>query len=215
MFSAIHSKVCLKKTFPVPFFLFLRVLKSLFNRSASHFLFHISLILLCIFLGGCSGDSSSKSPSNNSSSEPEPEKDCKIENGVAELRDGECKVVACNVGHYKPVDGNTCIEGGEKRYRPCKIVNGEGELTWSHLKGEWNDDCQLIACDAGYDDHNKDGDCDETQEGHYSKAGSKQRIVCFKPDDSSWTSGTGLTKADECVWACDAGYDNSQNAKPL
>ena len=85
MFSAIHSKVCLKKTFPVPFFLFLRVLKSLFNRSASHFLFHISLILLCIFLGGCS-------------------------------RDGECQVVACNVGHYKPVDRNTCIEGGEKRY---------------------------------------------------------------------------------------------------
>ena len=190
-----HSQQGLFKenfSFP-PFFLFLRVLKSLFNRLSTHFLLHISLILLCIFLGGCSCSSKSASSSYTSRSvtkpEPKPEKDCEVKNGVAELRDGKCKVVTCNVGYYKLIDRNTCIKRGEKRYRPCQIENGEGELTWSHLKGEWNDDCQLIACNAGYDDHDNDGDCNETPEGHYSEAGSKQRIACVKPDDSSLPMG--------------------------
>ena len=96
--------------------------------------------------------------------------------------------------------------------KDCKVENGQGELTWNPTLGAGNDKCELIACNAGYDDHDDDNDCEETPEGHYSEAGSKQRIACIKPDDSSWTSGIGLAAVDECTWACDAGHDNSQNA---
>ena len=37
------------------------------------------------------------------------------------------------------------------------------------------------------------------------------RTACTgKSDDSSWI-GTGLDSVDDCQWACDGGYDNSQN----
>ena len=55
----------------------------------------IGFFLFCIFLGGCSGSSSSKSSTNDNSSA---EEKCKVENGVAKLKDGECKVTACDGG---------------------------------------------------------------------------------------------------------------------
>ena len=150
--------------------------------------------------------------SNSGSNVPEgdaEEKECSIENGVAERRGGKCVVVSCDEGYYKPAEGDTCLEGGNKRHRPCVIENGEGELTWSPRKGAWNDECQLIACNAGYDDADNDNDCEETIAEYYSTAGSKSREPCTgKPDDSSWTVATGLANANECKWTCNAGYDD-------
>ena len=171
------------------------------------------VLSLCFFLGACLGGGDSSSSNSNSASEPkesEPEEEkCSIENGVAEFKGGKCVVVSCSEGYYKPIEGDTCLEGGEKRHRPCEIEKGQGELTWSPKKGAWNDECQLISCNAGYDDQDNDNDCEKTIAGYYSTAGSKNRQPCTgKPDHLSWTSSTGLKNANECEWACDAGYDD-------
>ena len=71
--------------------------------------------------------------------------------------------------------------------------------------------CILVACDPGYDDHDGDGVCKETITGHYSPAGTTERIACVKPESSSWLSGTGLDSVHDCIWACNAGYDNQTN----
>ena len=159
------SQQC-SNTAPPPPFSKLRGLRLLINRNSSSFSFfyiRLAALTFCLFLGACGGKSDSTSTDTNSSS-GEDEKvlteDCKVENGVAELN---------------------------------------------------NDKCEVIACNAGYDDYDTDNDCEETPEGHYSPEDSKQRIACIKPTDSSWASGTGLASADDCEWACDAGHDNSQN----
>ena len=56
---------------------------------------------------------------------------------------------------------------------------------------------------------------------HHSKAlfsSREQRSgSCLeKPDDSSWTSTTGLTSEADCnakAWRCNAGYDNQENSQ--
>ena len=195
-------------------------LKLLFHRNLKvpkAFFSHLHKVLwmffCCFFLAACSGGSDSGSSSSNSGSNvPEgdaEEEECSIENGVAEQRGDKCVVVSCDEGYYKPTEGDNCLEGGNKRHRPCVIANGEGELTWSPQKGAWNDECQLIACNAGYDDADSDNDCEETIAEYYSTAGSKSRAPCTgKPDDSSWTVATGLANANECKWTCNASYDD-------
>ena len=118
-----------------------------------------------LFLGGCSNSSNSSSSRNdNSSTEEEEEKTqpkkCKVENGIAKLKDGECKITACN---------------------------------------------------AGYDDHDGDGDCEVTASRFYSPAGSSTRTDCSTvstPSDAmADITSTGLSSANEC-WACDRGFDD-------
>ena len=69
---------------------------------------------------------------------------------------------------------------------------------------------------AGFDNSQNANVCAETAVGFYSPVATNDRTECTKPADSSWTSGTtGLSSVGECAsltWACDAGFDNSQNA---
>ena len=173
------------------------------------------MFFCCFFLAACSGGSDSGSSRSNSGSDvPErdaEEEECSVENGVAEFREGKCIIVACNLGYYKPAEGDTCIEGKEKRYKPCHIESGTGHQTWISKQRVWSEKCQLIACDAGYDDHDNDNDCEKTIAGYYSPAGSSDRIACSTPDDATAdTISTGLSSANEC-WTCNAGYDDHNN----
>ena len=62
-------------------------------------------------------------------------------------------------------------------------------------------------CNGGYDNQKNSHLCEETIVGHYSPAGSNQRIACTgKPDDSTWKPTTGLISANECAWDCRKGY---------
>ena len=71
--------------------------------------------------------------------------------------------------------------------------------------------CVMGTCIAGYDDSDTDGDCEVTQAGYYSPAGSNTQTACTgNPADSSWI-GTGLDSADDCEWACNGGFDNTQD----
>ena len=72
------------------------------------------------------------------------------------------------------------------------------------------------ACDAGHDNSQNANVCAETEVGFYSPAATNNRTACTgkRPADSSWTGTTGLTSSLECsslTWACDAGYDNTQD----
>ena len=95
-----------------------KTLKFLSNReqSSTQVPFYINLLALtfCFFLGACGGNSDSGSSNSNSSSEKREEvlseKECKVENGVSELRTGECKVVACSEGYYKPFYEDICVK---------------------------------------------------------------------------------------------------------
>ena len=104
---------------------------------------------------------------------------------------------------------------GSKEPKKCNIENGKGQQNWNVSLGKRNDKCELIACNAGYDDHNRDDACEKTPEENYSPAGSNERIACpSKPDHSSWTTATGLTSVLDCfvqAWRCNAGYDNREN----
>ena len=99
--------------------------------------------------------------------------------------------------------------------KECEVENGKGEQNWNASLKDWNDKCELIACNAGYDDSDDNHACEETPAGHYSEDNSKKRTACTdNPDGSSWTDATGLASAEECAWACDtAGYDNQENSK--
>ena len=129
---------------------------------------------LCLFLGACGGTSSRSSSNTGNSSE---EKET-----------------------TPPQDP-----------RECGVKNGKGKQSWNAKSGDWND-CEALSCNAGYDNVGNSGVCGKTPEGHYSIADSKERIACSaKPRNSSWTDATGLVRADECGWACNAGYDNQEN----
>ena len=69
---------------------------------------------------------------------------------------------------------------------------------------------------AGYDSTQNSPQCELTEAEYYSPAGSNTRTACpDKPDDSSWTSTTGLISEADCnakAWRCDAGYDNQENS---
>ena len=94
-----------------------------------------------------------------------------------------------------------------KDVETCSVENGKVELR--------EDQCKLISCNAGYDDHDEDDDCDLTIAEYYSPADSKERIACTKPTNASWTTATGLISEADCAnrgWTCDGGYDTDGNS---
>ena len=72
------------------------------------------------------------------------------------------------------------------------------------------------ACAAGYDSTQNSPHCELTEVKYYSPAGDNTRTACpAKPNNSSWTTTTGLTSEADCntqSWRCNAGYDNQENS---
>ena len=118
-----------------------------FNGDLNTLPFYTILIgfLFCMFLGGCSGSSeSSSSGSDNSSTEEEKtqSKKCKVENGVAELKDGECK---------EDEDEDEKVS----KYQPgsqIRTVLGKGNLSFTRIQ---NDD--LLSNSGTLADYNHAG----------------------------------------------------------
>ena len=141
---------------------------------------------LCFCLGACGGGSSSSPSSNNSDSAEE-----------------------------TPSPEEETPSQDPKEPKDCAVENGQGQQNWDASSGNWNDECELIACNAGHDNQESNNVCAETPAGHYSLANSKKRTACEgKPDDgdASWTEAKGLAGPDECEWTCDnAGYDNQED----
>ena len=190
----------LKKDFVLPIFLSppnpknLRDIKCFFHRDSSSFSFYKGLIallfctLLGLGLGACAGESKPSSPNNNKNGSEENEKENEKEREKREAEEEK--------------------EGKAEKKLPkdCNIKNGKGKRSWNPSLKDWNDKCELITCNGGFDDHDNNGTCEQTLAGHYSPAGSKDRTACTgKPDDASWTTAIGLVSVDECTWACDGG----------
>ena len=109
-------------------------------------------------------------------------------------------------GHYSLADNNDRVACTDK----------PDSSSWTTATGlDSNDKCAWT-CNAGYDNQEDNKLCQATIAGHYSPAGSNSRTACTKPDDSSWTTTTGLTSVEDCAaqaWTCNAGYDNEEDNK--
>ena len=219
--NKLHSQnnICVQKIAPPK--------KFPLNRDSNpHFPFYINLValLFCLFLGACGVKSNSRSSNSNSSSEEEEEvlpKDCKVENGVTELRNGQCEVIACDAGFDNQEDNSRCQATIARYYSPAgsndrTACTKPDDSSWTTTTGLTSlADCatQAWTCnDAGFDNQEDNSRCQATLTGYYSPAGSNGRTACpSKPDDSSWTSGTRLAAIDECEWACNSGFDNQED----
>ena len=180
--------------------------------------FHLHKILwiffCCFFLGACLGGGGSSSSSSNSASEPKggdgqggSEPKGGDGQGGSEPKGGDGQGGSEPKGGDGQGDSETreeIIQSSSETKKECFVKNGVGELR----EGK----CMVVACNAGYDDHDNDNDCEKTIAEHYSIAASKSREPCIgKPANSSWTLATGLANVNECKWTCDAGYDNEDS----
>ena len=113
-------------------------------------------------------------------------------------------------GYYSPAGSNT----------RTACTGKPDDSSWTSTTTGLSSDaeCSTLnwACNAGFDNQEDNAQCEATIARHYSPAGSNGRIACSdKPDDSSWTTTTGLTSEADCAtqsWQCDAGYDNQANS---
>ena len=166
-----------------------------FNGDLNTLPFYKILIgfLFCIFLGGCSGSSNSSSSTNDNSSAEEKEeektqpKKCKVENGVAKLKDGECKITACNAGYLKGEivvdnDGPGTDDGNSALDRQCT----------SPSAGKYTDD--------GIAEKNCDDDSTPGTAPFTIPNGAYKKVAGFPvPNENScpFTCNDGYIKTDE------------------
>ena len=116
--------------------------------------------------------------------------------------------VSCDPWKHANATNSRCDLNDMPCNPPVSATHGRKARIWN---GKTYNACTLVACDPGYDDNDGDRVCKETITGHYSPAGTTERIACVKPERSSWISGTGLDSVWDCIWACDGGYDNQAN----
>ena len=129
----------------------------------------------------------------------------------------------CNAGYDNQEDSTQCqatIAGhysfaGSNIRTACTKPNDSSWTTTTGLASVEDCATQAWRCKAGYDNQEDSTQCQVTIAGHYSSAGSNIRTACTKPDDSSWTTTTGLTSVEDCAtqaWRCKAGYDNQEDS---
>ena len=164
------------------------------------YLYRILFVLgLCFFLGGCLGGSTSTSSDNST----------KLEGPEDAEKDAEEETPA----PVKTVPLKKPIRRATPKTMECEVENGEGQKNWNDSLGRWNDECEVISCEGGFDDDDNNNACQPTPARHYSPAGSKDRMACMgKPLHSSWTDTTGLASLDDCAWVCTTGYDKNQDS---
>ena len=145
--------------------------------------------------------------------------------GLTSEVDCNTKAWRCNAGYDNQENSSQCSATIAKHYSPVgsnartACPAKPDDSSWTSTTGLTSEaDCNAKAwrCDAGYDNRETSSQCSATIAGHYSPVGSNARIACpAKPDDSSWTSTTGLTSEADCntkAWRCNAGYDNQENS---
>ena len=80
----------------------------------------------------------------------------------------------------------------------CNVTRGRGQL-------ETNGTCNVVSCDAGYDNRENSLRCERTLANFYSPANDKNRIACPTPERSLPTGSRGLSSPHAC-YTCNAGY---------
>ena len=85
--------------------------------------------------------------------------------------------------------------------KTCKVLNGKGELNGTA--------CAVTACNGGYDNGDKLGQCLETLMGYFSPPNSKERTKCPEtaPDNAILvtTDTWGISHKHQC-WTCEEGF---------
>ena len=99
--------------------------------------------------------------------------------------------------------GSSSSSSGAK---PCKVVNGKGELNGTA--------CAVTSCDAGYDNDANQAQCGKTPTGFYSLAKDKTRKTCPTPTNSSSTGRSGLSSLNDC-WNCNSGFLKTHGGQGL
>ena len=143
-----------------------------------------------------------------------PNKQAWLDNPARGLASDNCDFT-CAGGFVK--DGRACYESPQTRaftVTENSVQKTLGQESRTYTAGTGYGAWSITSCIAGYDSTQDSTQCQKTESGYYSPAGNHQRISCKKPDDSSWTTATGLTSELDCfiyAWRCDAGYDNQEN----
>ena len=178
------------------------------------------IFLLCIFLGACSGGSSSRSTRINVKV-GKPPRDCQIQNGKGQQTwnrslkkwNKKCEVTVCNAGYDDYNENGNCVKTKSGHYSPAgskertACTGKPKNSSWAKATGLVSTSGCVWACHGGYDDHDNDGDCEETITGYYSPTGTNQRTTCPTPAHSTPITTQGLTTANEC-FTCNKGYDD-------
>ena len=85
--------------------------------------------------------------------------------------------------------------------KPCNVLNGKGKLNGTA--------CAVTACNGGYDNGDKLGQCLETLMGYFSPPNSKERTKCPEtaPDNAILvtTDTWGISHKHQC-WTCEEGF---------
>ena len=136
---------------------------------------------------------------------------------------GICKATSCEL-NYHPYNG-VCYEPTQA----CSITEvangvteqiGTGQKPYSS-NGQYQSQCQITSCIAGYDSVEDSSVCAPTVKGFfldfYSPASDKGRHACSstpaKPVvGASWV-GTGLGASSECSWECSDAYTQKNSDK--
>ena len=136
--------------------------------------------------------------------------------GLTSEADCATQAWICNGGFDNQEDSSRCQATIARHYSPAGS-NGRtacptkpDDSSWTATTGltsEADCDTQAWTCYGGFDNQEDGTRCQPTIARHYSPASSNAREECTgKPLHSTWSSATGLTSADECVWACEQGY---------
>ena len=100
-----------------------------------------------------------------------------------------------------------------KKGKDQQKVVGSGQKTY-RADAQYSD-CQVIACMAGYDAYDVDGNlssttCSKTEVGYFSSANDKGRTACSSnpamPSVNAHWVGAGLAREADCEWECNAYY---------
>ena len=132
------------------------------------------------------------------------ERSCSPEN--APLHSGVQRWEAFELSHLV-VTGNLNLDSGRQD------GTANDSLMSEDASGAWSD-CEVNACNAGYDDNDENNICELTAVGFYSPAGDKQRYSCGDlPVHASWIEiEEGRVSQEGCQWSCPIGYRRSASA---
>ena len=109
---------------------------------------------------------------------------------------------SCNAGYVPSVSTYSCAKA-----KTCTLTSGHGtgQERWDTITSTYSTTCEVVDCNAGYDSIADTAQCQQTASGFFSLADDKTRKICPTPTNSSPTTTTGLSSADDC-YNCNNGY---------
>ena len=116
----------------------------------------------------------------------------------------------------------------EKQCSPNNAPANSGRIAWATSagggSGGWGTNCEVVFCNAGYDDEETRHTCQKTIAEHYAEGDNRRtRQQCtvngsnkgLPSQYASWSTATGLTLASQCDWICHDGYTKDSDGDKL